>query len=472
MSLLRRIENTAPPPGGAPGAAPPPPNGAETTTRRPPVQPTLRPAAQDSKWDELKTRVQNKLVSELDPKLDLANLEEVKRTIEEKFQQTLEEEGVTVTRLERQNLFEQIVAEILGHGPIEPLLQDDTISEVMVNGPKSVWIEQAGKLRRTNITFQDNDHVMRVIDRILSRVGRRCDESVPYADARLPDGSRVNVIIPPCSLVGPVITIRKFKRNPLTVDDMLRFGTYTPELVELLKACVQARLNIIVSGGTGTGKTVQLNIMSSFIPNDERIITIEDAAELQLRQEHVISLEARPPNIEGKGAVTIRDLVRNALRMRPERIVVGECRGGEAFDMLQAMNTGHEGSMTTLHANSPRDALRRLETLVLQAGMDLPLRAIRETIASAVHLIIQLERMKDGSRKVVNVTEVQGMEGDVIVMQDLFIFEQTGYEGGKVLGRLRPTGIRPKFMDKIEALGINLPPEIFGVTDPFSRRGF
>ncbi|MER3405618.1 MAG: type II secretion system protein E, partial [Chloroflexota bacterium] len=348
MSLLRRIENTTPPPGGGGGTAPPPPNGAETATRRPLVQPVMRPAAQDSKWDELKTRVQNKLVSELDPKLDLSNLEEVRRTIEEKFQQTLDEEGITITRLERQNLFEQIVAEILGHGPIEPLLQDDTISEVMVNGPKSVWIEQAGKLRKTDITFQDNDHVMRVIDRILSRVGRRCDESVPYADARLPDGSRVNVIIPPCSLIGPVITIRKFKKNPLTVDDMIRFGTYTPELVEFLKACVQARLNIIVSGGTGTGKTVQLNIMSSFIPNDERIITIEDAAELQLRQEHVISLEARPPNIEGKGAVTIRDLVRNALRMRPERIVVGECRGGEAFDMLQAMNTGHEGSMTTL----------------------------------------------------------------------------------------------------------------------------
>jgi pilus assembly protein CpaF len=471
MSLLRRIENNTPPPGGT-SAAPPPPNGPDTTARRPLAQPSIRPPAQDNKWDELKTRVQNKLVSELDPKLDLSNLEEVKRTIEEKFQQTLEEEGVTITRLERQHLFEQIVAEILGHGPIEPLLQDDTISEVMVNGPKSVWIEQGGKLRKTDITFQDNDHVMRVIDRILSRVGRRCDESVPYADARLPDGSRVNVIIPPCSLVGPVITIRKFKKNPLTVDDMIRFGTYTPELVEFLKACVQARLNIIVSGGTGTGKTVQLNIMSSFIPNDERIITIEDAAELQLRQEHVISLEARPPNIEGKGAVTIRDLVRNALRMRPERIVVGECRGGEAFDMLQAMNTGHEGSMTTLHANSPRDALRRLETLVLQAGMDLPLRAIRETIASAVHLIVHLERMKDGSRKVVNVTEVQGMEGDVIVMQDIFVFEQTGYEGGKVLGRLRPTGIRPKFMDKIEALGINLPAEIFGVTDPFSRRGF
>jgi len=471
MSLLRRIENNTPPPGGT-SAAPPPPNGPDTTARRPLAQPSIRPPAQDNKWDDLKTRVQNKLVSELDPKLDLSNLEEVKRTIEEKFQQTLEEEGVTITRLERQHLFEQIVAEILGHGPIEPLLQDDTISEVMVNGPKSVWIEQGGKLRKTDITFQDNDHVMRVIDRILSRVGRRCDESVPYADARLPDGSRVNVIIPPCSLVGPVITIRKFKKNPLTVDDMIRFGTYTPELVEFLKACVQARLNIIVSGGTGTGKTVQLNIMSSFIPNDERIITIEDAAELQLRQEHVISLEARPPNIEGKGAVTIRDLVRNALRMRPERIVVGECRGGEAFDMLQAMNTGHEGSMTTLHANSPRDALRRLETLVLQAGMDLPLRAIRETIASAVHLIVHLERMKDGSRKVVNVTEVQGMEGDVIVMQDIFVFEQTGYEGGKVLGRLRPTGIRPKFMDKIEALGINLPAEIFGVTDPFSRRGF
>jgi pilus assembly protein CpaF len=305
----------------------------------------------------------------------------------------------------------------------------------------------------------------------VSPLGRRIDESSPMVDARLPDGSRINAVIPPISLVGPCLTIRKFSRDPLTVDDLIRFGTMTPEIAQFLKACVNARLNIVVSGGTGSGKTTLLNVLSSFIPSDERIVTIENAAELQLRQEHVVTLESRPPNIEGKGEVTIRDLVINALRMRPDRIVVGECRGGEALDMLQAMNTGHDGSMTTVHSNSPRDTLHRLETMVLMAGMDLPVRAIREQIASALDLIIHMARLKDGSRKIVAITEVQGMEGDVIVLQDIFVFEQTGFENGKVLGRIRPTGVRPKFVEKFEVANIYLPPQIFGVNyqRPFGR---
>ena len=303
---------------------------------------------------------------------------------------------------------------------------------------------------------------MRIIQRIIAPIGRRVDESSPMVDARLADGSRVNAIIPPLSLVGPVITIRKFAATPFTVDDLIRFGTATPDMFEFLEACVKARLNIFVAGGTGSGKTTMLNILSSFIPDDERIVTIEDAAELQLRQEHVVTLEARPSNIEGKGAIPIRELVRNALRMRPDRIVVGECRSAEALDMLQAMNTGHDGSMSTGHANTPRDMLSRLETMVLMAGMDLPLRAIREQISSAVDLIVHQNRLKDGSRKIVNITEVQGMEGDVIVMQDVFVFEQTGVEDGKILGRLKPTGIRPHFVERFEVAGIHLPPNIFG----------
>jgi pilus assembly protein CpaF len=304
---------------------------------------------------------------------------------------------------------------------------------------------------------------MRIIDRIVAPLGRRIDESSPYVDARLPDGSRVNAVIPPISLVGPVLTIRKFSKNPITVDQMIQFGSVSAEAVQFLKACVEARLNIIISGGTGSGKTTLLNVLSSFIPSDERIITIENAAELQLRQEHVVTLESRPPNIEGRGEITIRDLVINALRMRPERIIVGECRGGETLDMLQAMNTGHDGSMTTAHANTPRDALARIETMCLMAGMDLPVRAIREQVASAVDVICQQERMRDGTRKVTTITEVSGMEGDVITMTDIFVFEQTGTENGRIVGRLRPTGLRPKFMDKIEAAGIHLPPSIFGI---------
>jgi pilus assembly protein CpaF len=415
-------------------------------------------------FTELKERIQDRLISELDPSMDLSRTEEVRRTIETMYDQFLMQEGLVLSRAERQRLFDQIVAEILGYGPLEPLLRDDTITEIMVNGPNRIYIERNGKIEPVNAIFESEEHLMRIIDRIVSPLGRRIDESSPMVDARLPDGSRVNAIIPPLALNGPTLTIRKFARKPLTVEDLIRFGSITPEAIEFLKACVIARLNIIVSGGTGSGKTTLLNILSGFIPGDERIITIENAAELQLRQEHVVTLESRPPNIEGKGEVTIRDLVINSLRMRPDRIVVGECRGGEALDMLQAMNTGHDGSLTTLHANSPRDALARLETMCLMAGMDLPVRAIREQIASAVDLIIHQERMRDGSRKVVQITEVQGMEGDVIVLSDIFQFEQQGIENGRVIGRLKPTGIRPKFIEKIEAANIHLPPQIFGVT--------
>ncbi len=435
-----------------------------TTLRRPGLGGTAAMTSTSDSFTELKNRIQNRLIAELDPRMDFSNPDEVRRTVEETFAAVLDAEGIVLGRLERMRLFEAIAAEILGYGPIEPLLKDDTITEIMVNGPKQVYIERNGKIEKTDITFQDDDHVMRVIDRIVSPLGRRIDESSPMVDARLPDGSRINAVIPPISLVGPCLTIRKFSRDPLTVEDLIRFGTMTPEIANFLKACVEARLNIVVSGGTGSGKTTLLNVLSSFIPADERIVTIENAAELQLRQEHVVTLESRPPNIEGRGEVTIRDLVINALRMRPDRIVVGECRGGEALDMLQAMNTGHEGSMTTVHSNSPRDTLHRLETMVLMAGMELPVRAIREQIASALDLIIHTARLKDGSRKIVAIAEVQGMEGDVIVMQDVFVFEQTGIENGRVIGRIKPTGVRPKFVEKFETANIYLPPSIFGAT--------
>jgi len=418
---------------------------------------------QAGSYFDLKTRVQNKLLSELDPSMDITRTDEVKRTIQDLFEQILAEENIVLSRPERARLFEQIAAEILGFGPLQPLLEDETITEIMVNGPKNVYIERKGKLHRVPVTFESNDHVMRIIDRIVAPLGRRIDESSPYVDARLQDGSRVNAVIPPISLVGPTLTIRKFSKNPITVEQLIQFGSVSSEAIQFLKACVEARLNILISGGTGSGKTTLLNVMSSFIPGDERILTIENAAELQLRQEHVVTLESRPPNIEGRGEITIRDLVINALRMRPERIIVGECRGGETLDMLQAMNTGHDGSMTTAHANTPRDALSRIETMCLMAGMDLPVRAIREQAASAIDLICQQERMRDGTRKVTYVTEVSGMEGDIITMTDIFVFEQTGMENGKIVGRLRPTGLRPKFMDKIEATGINLPPSIFGI---------
>ena len=451
MSLLKRIED-----GQETGT--PPSRLEELRVRRAPAAP-----ARDT-FIDLKERIQDKLIAELDPQMDISRTDEVRRTIEEMYDQILVQEGTILTRQERQRLFEQIVAEILGFGPLETLLGDESITEIMVNGAQKVYIERQGKIEKTNLAFESDDHLMRIIDRIVSPLGRRIDESSPYVDARLPDGSRVNAIIPPLALNGPTLTIRKFSKIPLTIDDLIRFGTITPEAIEFLNACVVARLNVIVSGGTGSGKTTFLNVLSGFIPNDERIITVENAAELQLRQEHVVTLESRPPNLEGKGEVTIRDLVINCLRMRPDRIVVGECRSGEALDMLQAMNTGHDGSLTTLHSNSPRDTLARLETMVLMAGMDLPVRAIREQIASAVDLIVHQDRMRDGSRKVVSITEVQGMEGDVIVMSDIFGFEQQGMEGGRVIGRLKPTGIRPKFVERIESANIHLPAGIFGVS--------
>jgi pilus assembly protein CpaF len=476
MSLLKRIERARPaaegegapnvpavpptqPPAQRPGAPAAPPAGGGTTAAN---RPFLGAMPARESFREAKFRVQNRLINELDPKLDLTNQVEVRRQIEELFGKIADEEGLALTRAERVRMLEQITDEILGLGPMEPLLRDETITEVMVNGPQQVYIEREGRLELTNVTFQNDEHVMKIIQRIIAPIGRRVDESSPMVDARLADGSRVNAIIPPLSLVGPVITIRKFSATPFTVEDLVRFGTATPEMFEFLEACVKARLNIFVSGGTGSGKTTMLNILSSFIPDDERIVTIEDAAELQLRQEHVITLEARPSNIEGKGAIPIRELVRNALRMRPDRIVVGECRSGEALDMLQAMNTGHDGSMSTGHANTPRDMLSRLETMVLMAGMDLPLKAIREQIASAVDLIVHQNRLKDGSRKIVAITEVQGMEGDVIVMQDIFVFEQTAVTEGKIQGKLKPTGIRPKFVEKFDVAGIHLPPNVFG----------
>jgi pilus assembly protein CpaF len=464
MSLLKRIEKGQS--GNTPGGSSSDNQGADgsrlsSLQARRVNAPITSPQA--GSYFDLKTRVQNKLLSELDPSMDVTRTDEVRRTIQELFEQILTEENIVLSRPERARLFEQIAAEILGFGPLQPLLEDDTITEIMVNGPKSVYIERKGKLHRVPVTFENNDHVMRIIDRIVAPLGRRIDESSPYVDARLQDGSRVNAVIPPISLVGPTLTIRKFSKNPITVDQLIQFGSISPEAVQFLKACVEARLNVLISGGTGSGKTTFLNVLSGFIPNDERIITIENAAELQLRQEHVVTLESRPPNIEGRGEITIRDLVINSLRMRPERIIVGECRGGETLDMLQAMNTGHDGSMTTAHANSPRDAIARVETMCLMAGMDLPIRAIREQVASAMDLIAHQERMRDGTRKIVNITEVSGMEGDVITMTDIFVFEQTGIENGKIIGRLRPTGLRPKFMDKIEASGINLPPSIFGI---------
>ncbi len=420
-------------------------------------------STQAGSYFDLKTRVQNKLLSELDPSMDITRTEEVRRTIQDLFEQILAEENIVLSRPERARLFEQIAAEILGLGPLQPLLEDDTITEIMVNGAKNIYIERKGKVHRVPVTFENNDHLMRIIDRIVAPLGRRIDESSPYVDARLMDGSRVNAVIPPISLVGPVLTIRKFSRNPITVEQLIQFGSVTQEAVQFLKACVESRLNIVISGGTGSGKTTFLNVLSAFIPGDERIITIENAADLQLRQEHVVTLESRPPNIEGRGEVTIRDLVVNALRMRPERIIVGEIRDEAALDMLQAMNTGHDGSMTTAHSNSPRDTLSRIETMTMMAGMELPVRAIREQVSSAIDLVVHQERMRDGTRKVTHITEISGMEGEVITMTDIFIFEQTGIENGQIVGRLRPTGLRPKFMDKIEAAGINLPPSIFGI---------
>lgn len=363
----------------------------------------------------------------------------------------------------REQLFRDILDGLLGFGPLQPMLDDESVTEIMVNGPKRVFIERNGKLSKTNVTFEDDNAVMRLIEKIIAPLGRRIDGDTPTVDARLPDGSRVNAVIQPCAIDGPTITIRKFKKDKLSVDQLIGFGSLTKSMAEFIRACVVSRLNIVISGGTGSGKTTLLNVLSSYIPDDERIVTIEDAAELKLQQVHVVRLETKPANVDGKYQVSIRDLVKNSLRMRPDRIIVGECRGGEALDMLQAMNTGHDGSLTTLHANAPRDALSRLETMCMMAGMELPIKVIREQIASAIDLIIQQSRLRDGTRKVTAITEVAGMEGDTVVLTDIFKFEQTSItQDGKVLGDLKPTGIRPLFTPRLEAGGFKLGPEVFG----------
>ena len=427
----------------------------------------------DTVLEELRQRVRQLLVEELGPLLYDRRVgeDELRRQLEEHLKGILSREQVPLSGPDRTQLFQDVTDDVLGYGPIDGLLKDPDVTEVMVNGPGRVYVERSGKLTLSPATFADEAHLRRVIEKIVAQVGRRVDEATPMVDARLPDGSRVNAIIPPLAIGGPFLTIRKFSKDPYTVEDLINFGTLSPATAQFLEACVKGRLNIIVSGGTGTGKTTALNVLSSFIPEDERVVTIEDAKELQLRQDHVLSLESRPPNVEGKGEVRIRDLVRNALRMRPDRIVVGECRGGEALDMLQAMNTGHDGSLTTVHANTPRDSLSRIETMVLMAGMDLPMRAIREQMASAIDLIVQLTRLRDGSRRITHVSEVQGMEGDVIVLQDVFLFDfGMGVDAdGRFRGQLKSTGIRPKFAEKLTDHGIHLSPEVFAPA-PFARR--
>ena len=419
---------------------------------------------------ELKTRVHKEIIPRLGPCLFNAD-GKAEADLEEKVNEVVTEmlavEKTPLTRQERQEIIRQITDDILGYGPLEPFLRDDSITEVMVNDHKTIYIERHGKITRTNAQFVDEAHLLRIIDKIISRIGRRIDESSPYVDARLPDGSRVNAIIPPLAVRGSSLTIRKFRRDPFTMADLIKFGTLTHKSGQFLEACVRGKLNILISGGTGSGKTTTLNVLSAAIPTDERIITVEDAAELQLKQDHVITLESRPANIEGKGQVTIRDLVRNTLRMRPDRIIVGECRGPETVDMLQAMNTGHDGSLTTVHANNPRDALARTETLVLTAGVDLPLRAIREQISSAFDLIVQVSRLVDGTRRITHVTEVLRMESDVVTLQDIFIAKpvenaaEQAETGHRLLGPLTCSGIKPHFLDKMAGNGVNLPPNFF-----------
>jgi pilus assembly protein CpaF len=454
MSLLQRIEKSQQQTDAQTAEVP----------RRGPAQaaPHLQPPGAVDRLAGVKARLLDQIMGDKSL-LATGDKAEIRSKVEVILDQVLQASAVPMRREQRAALLEEIMAEITGYGPIQPLLQDESITEVMVNGPRQVYIERRGKLELTTVVFRNAEHVMHVIDRIIAPLGRRIDEASPRVDARLPDGSRVNAIIPPLSLIGPVITIRKFSARPYTVEDLVGFGTATREMFDFLKACVEARLNVFVSGGTGSGKTTFLNVLSSFIPNDERIVTIEDAAELQLNQEHVITLESRPRNLEGEGEITIRDLLRNGLHMRPDRIVVGECRGGEALDMLQAMNCGHDGSLSTGHSNTPRDMLSRLETMVLMAGYELPLRSIREQTAAAIDLIVHTARLKDGSRKVVNITEVYGIEDDEILTQDIFEFEQTGVVEGKIQGDLKPTGIRPTFMAKFIENGIALPPGEFGI---------
>ncbi|PAU90294.1 pilus assembly protein CpaF [Kocuria sp. WN036] len=437
---------------------------ASTFVVEAPSVPVLVTPASDA-LGALKDRVAEALFERIGSRLNDSGLTEASLQVyaREELTQIVDAEQVPLTVEERQRLVREISDDVLGFGPLQRFLDDESVTEIMVNGPDHIFIEQGGRVGLSNAQFKSEEHLRQVIEKIVSKVGRRIDESSPLVDARLEDGSRVNAVIPPLAVNGSSLTIRKFAADPLKVADLVRFGSMSPEMAELLNACVKAHLNILISGGTGTGKTTLLNVMSSFIPHDERIITIEDAVELQLQQEHVVRLESRPANIEGKGEITIRDLVKNSLRMRPDRIVVGECRGGEALDMLQAMNTGHDGSLSTVHANSPRDVIARLETLVLMAGMDLPLRAVREQIASAIDVVVQLTRLRDGTRRVTHITEVQGMEGEIVTLQDAFVFDYSaGVDAnGRFLGKAIPTGVRPRFVDRFEDLGIHVSPRVF-----------
>jgi pilus assembly protein CpaF len=414
-------------------------------------------------FEELKRLIHGKLVD----KLDLSRVSDLegdtlRREIRLVVERLCDTENPLLNRMERERLIDEVLDETFGFGPLEVLLKDPTISDILINGPHKIYVERRGKMEKSDVKFRDNDHLLQIIDRIVSKVGRRVDETSPMVDARLPDGSRVNAIIPPLALDGPSVSIRRFGANPLKLEDLLNYKAFTPEMAMLMEACIKARLNIVISGGTGCGKTTLLNTLSSFIPHEERVVTIEDAAELQLQQDHVVRLETRPPNIEGKGAIATRDLVRNALRMRPERIIIGECRGGETLDMLQAMNTGHAGSMTTLHANTPRDAQARLETMIMMAGMELPIKAMRQQISSAIDVIIQANRLQGGPRKVTSITEVMGMEQEMIIMQDIFRYKQLGIDqNGRAYGQFEATGVRPSFVNRLEASGIKLPSNLF-----------
>ncbi|RRR74588.1 MAG: CpaF family protein [Candidatus Viridilinea halotolerans] len=490
MSLLKRLGGGAPPPPPsepAPKAAPPaptpvapPPQAAHPANAAPASAPAASPKVEDTgqpidqkRMLELSLWCVDRIQASLGNQNELTRSPETEKLLQERFARVYQQAGAHLSGDQVKQLFTMVCDELMGFGPIQQLLNDDSISEVMVNGPYMIYVEQKGKLRLTDVRFANDEHVLKIIDRIIRPLGRRVDRKWPMVDARLPDGSRVNAIIPPCAIDGSTLTIRKFSKNKLKIDDLVRFGSMTAEMAEFLRACVVSRLNIVVAGGTGSGKTTLLNVLSNFIPDDERIVTIEDSAELQLGQDHVVRLESKPAEIDGSGRVQIRDLVINSLRMRPERVVIGECRGGETLDMLQAMNTGHDGSLTTLHANTPRDALARMETMTMMAGMDLPLKVIREQIASAIGIIVQQSRLDDGQRKVTYITEVQGMEGELVVLQDIFKLEIKGKSPeGKIICELKPTGVRPKFTPKLEAHGFKLPPSIFGAEIPGQKRGW